>query len=124
VDYLDDILIFSKNEKDHEKQVWMVLLKLRNIRLYAKLEKCIFHQPQLEFLGYIISGKGLSMDPKKIQTIMEWKKPKTVRDVQCFLGFANFYRLFIEDYLKIVAPLICLTCKDKLEWSEGANQAF
>jgi hypothetical protein len=64
------------------------------------------------------------MDPKEILTIIEWMKLKTVRDVQWFLGFANFYRLFIEDYLKIVAPLICLTCKDKLEWSEGANQAF
>jgi hypothetical protein len=85
--YLDDILIFSKNEKDHKKHIRMVLQKLRD----AKLKKCVFHQSQVEFLGYIISGEGLSMDPKKIQTIMEWRKPKIVRDVQCFLGFANFY---------------------------------
>jgi hypothetical protein len=96
--YLDDILIFSKNEKDHEKHVRMVLQKLRDTGLYAKLEKCVFYQPQLEFLGSITSGKGLSMNPKKIQTIMEWRKPKTIRDVQCFLGFANFYRLFIQEY--------------------------
>jgi hypothetical protein len=83
----------------------MVLQKLRDIGIYAKLEKCIFHQPQVEFLGFIISGEGLSMDPKKIQTIMEWKKPNIVRDIQYFLGFANFYRLFIQDYLKIVALL-------------------
>jgi hypothetical protein len=89
--YLDDILIFSKNEKDHKKHIRMVLQKLRD----AKLEKCVFHQPQVELLGYIISGEGLSMDPKKIQTIMEWRKPKTIRDVQYFLGFANFCRLFI-----------------------------
>jgi hypothetical protein len=89
--YLDDILIFSNNEKDQEKNVRMVLQKLCDNGLYAKLEKCVFHQPQVEFLGYIISGEGLSMDPKKIQTIMEWRKPKIVRDVQCFLGFANFY---------------------------------
>jgi hypothetical protein len=69
----------------------MILQKLRDAGLYAKLEKCIFHQPQLEFLGYIISENGFFMDSKKIQTIMEWRKPKTVRDVQCFLGFANFY---------------------------------
>jgi hypothetical protein len=68
--YLDDILIFSKNEKDHKKHVRMVLQKLHDARLYAKLEKCVFHQPQVEFLGYIIS-RGLSMDPKKIQIIME-----------------------------------------------------
>jgi hypothetical protein len=71
--YLDDILIFSKNEKDHEKHVRMVVQKLRDAGLYAKLEKCVFHQPQVEFLGYIIVGEGLSMGPKKIQTIMEWR---------------------------------------------------
>jgi hypothetical protein len=69
--YLDDILIFSKNEEDHEKHVQMVLQKLCDARLYAKLEKCIFHQPLVEFLDCIISGEGLSMDPKKILTIME-----------------------------------------------------
>jgi hypothetical protein len=69
--YLDDILIFSKNEKDYEKHVRMVLQKLLNARLYAKLEKCVFYQSQVQFLGYIISGEGISMNPKKIQTIME-----------------------------------------------------
>ena len=122
--YLDDILIFSKNEEDHEKHVRLVLKRLRNAGLYAKLEKCVFHQPQVEFLGYIISGEGLSMDPKKIQTVLEWKKPTTIRDVQCFLGFANFYRIFIKDYSKIATPLTRLTCKDKLEWSTEADQAF
>jgi ATP-dependent helicase/DNAse subunit B len=66
VNYLDDILIFSKDEKDYEKHVRMVLQKLQDARFYAKLEKCIFHQPQVEFLGYIIFGEGLSKDPKKI----------------------------------------------------------
>jgi hypothetical protein len=122
--YLDDILIFSKNEEDHKKHVRLVLEKLCNAGLYAKLEKCVFHQSQVEFLGYIISREGISMDPKKIQTILEWKKPTTVQDVQYFIGFANFYRIFIKDYSKIVAPLTRLTCKDKLEWSMEANQAF
>jgi len=98
--------------------------KLRTAGLYAKLEKCVFHQPQVEFLGYIISGEGLSMDPKKIQTVTEWKKPAIVRDVQCFLGFANFYRIFIQNYSKIAAPLTRLTRKDKLEWNVEADQAF
>jgi hypothetical protein len=72
VSYLDDILIFSKNEKDHEKHIQMVLQKLRDAGLYAKLEKCVFHQPQVEFLDYIIfSEENLFIDPKKIQTIME-----------------------------------------------------
>jgi hypothetical protein len=115
--YLNDIMIFSKNEKDHEKHVRMLLQKLHNVELYAKLEKCIFHQPQVEFLGYIVSGEGLFINPNKIQTIMEWRKPKTIRDIQCFFSFANFYRLFIQDYSKITTPLTRLTYKDKLEWS-------
>ena len=122
--YLDDILVFSKNEKDHENHVRLVLEKLCSVGLYAKLEKCIFHQPQVEFLGYIISGEGLSMDPKKIEVVISWKRPSTVRDVHCFLGFANFYRIFIQNYSKIAALLTKLTCKDKLEWSLEANQAF
>ena len=89
--YLDDILVFSKNEKDYKNHVRLVLEKLHSPGLYAKLEKCIFHQPQVEFLGYIISGEGLSMDPKKIEAVISWKRPSTVQDVQCFLGFANFY---------------------------------
>jgi hypothetical protein len=99
----------------------MVLQKFHDAKLYVKLEKCVFHQYQV---NYIISGEGLFMDPKKIQTIMEWKKPKLVRDVQCFFDFANFNGLFIQDYSKIVALLIHLTYNDKLEWSAGANQAF
>jgi type IV secretory pathway VirB4 component len=69
--YLDDIFVFSKNEKDREKHVWMVLQKLRNAGLSTKLEKCVFHQSQVEFMDYIISREGLYVDPKKIQTIME-----------------------------------------------------
>ena len=122
--YLDDILVFSKNEKDHENHVRLVLEKLCSAGLYAKLEKCVFHQPQIEFLGYIISGEGLSMDPKKIEAVISWKRPSTVRDVWCFLGFANFYWIFIQNYSKIAAPLTKLTCKDKLEWSVEADQAF
>ena len=79
--YLDNILVFSKNEKDHENHVRLVLEKLRSAELYAKLEKCVFHQPQVEFLGYIISGEGLSMDPKRIEAVISWKGPSTVRDV-------------------------------------------
>jgi len=121
--YLDNILVFSKNEEEHINHVQLVLEKLRTAGLYAKLEKCVFHQPQVEFLGYIISGES-SMDPKKIRTVTEWKKLATVRDVQCFLGFANFYRIFIRNYSKIAAPLTRLTRKDKLEWNAEADQAF
>ena len=79
--YFDDILVFSKNEKDHENHVQLILEKLRSAGLYAKLEKCVFYQSQVEFLGYIISGEGLSMDPKKIEAVISWKRPSTIRDI-------------------------------------------
>ena len=102
----------------------MVLDKLRSAGLYAKLEKCNFHQSQVEFLGYIVSCDGISMDQKKIQAVLRWATPKTVLDVQSFLGFANFYRIFIKNYSKIAAPLTRLTCKDKLDWNSDAKKAF
>jgi len=89
--YMDDILIYSKDAKQHEEHVKLVFEKLRNIGLYAKFEKCIFHTFQVEFLGYTISNNGILMDSKKIQVVLEWATTKTIRDVQCFLGFANFY---------------------------------
>ena len=93
--YLDDILIFSKNKEEHEKHVRLVLEKLRKRGLYAKLEKCLFHQTEMEFLDLLQLRK---MDPKKVEAIVSWEVLKTVRDVQCFLGFANFYRIFIMNY--------------------------
>jgi hypothetical protein len=113
--YLDDILIFSKNLEEHERHIRLMLQKLRDTSLYTKLEKCVFHQLQVEFLGYIISNEGLITDPKKIQAIRDWSTSKTVCDVQCFLKFANFYWIFIKNYSQVAAPLTRLTCKDKLE---------
>jgi hypothetical protein len=83
-----------------------------------------FHQSMVEFLGYIVSGDGISMDGKKIQTIIDWITPSSIWDVQCFLGFANFYRIFIKDYFKIAIPLIRLTWKEKFVWDEKAEKAF
>jgi hypothetical protein len=92
-----------------------VLQKLRDTGLYTKLEKCVFHQPQVELLVYIISNEGLMMDPKKIQAVTDWSTNKTIYDVQCFLGFANFYLILINNYSQVAALLTRLTCKDKLE---------
>jgi len=113
--YLDDILIYFENPEDHKKHIHLVLEKLRNVGLYAKLEKCVFHAPQVEFVGYIISKEGLLMDVKKVQAIVDWVKLETIHNVQCFLSFANFYRIFIMNYSKIATPLTWLTCRDKLE---------
>ena len=111
--FLDDILIFSKTKEEHEGHVRLVLNKLQEKCLYAKLEKYSFHQSKVEFLGYIIFYEGFSIDPKKVQPIVEWVKPSSVRDVQCFLGFVNFYRISVKKYSKIVIPLTRLTRKSK-----------
>jgi hypothetical protein len=123
--YLDDLLIYSKTQEEHNIHVRKVLERLRKYGLYAKLEKCSFDSEQVEFLGYTISSKGIFMDPAKVKTILEWQPPRSVRDVQCFLGFANFYRKFIWNYSKIVLPLTQLTKKDQaFIWTNEADTAF
>jgi len=123
--YLDDILIFSKNQEDHDKHVRLVLATLREHGLYAKLEKCEFDKSSVAFLGYVISLDGIFMDKSKVETIQCWATPSSVKDVQCFLGFANFYHRFIKGYSKITPPLIALTCKDKpFSWNPMTQVAF
>ena len=91
----------------------------------AKLGKCSFDCKQVEFLGYVISSKGISMDPAKVKVVLEWQTPRSLRDVQCFLGFSNFYRKFIQDYSKIILPLTQLTKKGHaFIWSNEADMAF
>ena len=123
--YLDDLLIYSKTQEEHNAHVRQVLQRLREYGLYAKLEKCNFDCKQVEFLGYVVSSEGISMDPAKVQTVLDWQIPCSVRDVQCFLGFANFYRKFIKGYSAIILPLTQLTQKNQsFIWTPGANKAF
>jgi len=82
------------------------------VGLYAKAEKCEFHSDSVEYLGYVLSPSGFTMSDAKVKTIQEWPKPKKVKDIQSFLGFANFYRHFIFNYSDIVIPLTRLTKKD------------
>ena len=110
--YLDDILIYSNNMSKHHRHVKEVLKCLRKAGLYAKAEKCEFHSKSVEYLGYILSSSGLTMSDDKIKTIQDWLEPKKVKDIQSFLGFANFYCQFIFNYLNIVIPLTRLTRKD------------
>ncbi|KAF5230292.1 hypothetical protein FAUST_9880 [Fusarium austroamericanum] len=106
--YLDDILIYSKNREEHTQHVKEVLKRMRAAELYAKPSKCSFFQDQVEYLGYILSAKGIAMDPARVETIRQWKEPGTFREVQVFLGFCNFYRRFIEGYSRIAQPLTAL----------------
>ena len=94
--YLNDILIYSEILEEHHQQVRQVLEKLYDAGLYGKPEKCEFNATTTTFLAFVISHEGISMDPDKVQAVQNWEKPKFVRDLQCFLGFANFYRRFIE----------------------------
>src|SRR5690606_8456252 len=109
--YLDDILIYSAHEEQHTQDVRRVLQLLLDAQLQVKLEKCQFHVTTVEFLGYIVSPDGISMDPSKVSTVTEWPTPKCVKDIQAFLGFANFYRRFIKGFSAIVAPITRLLKK-------------
>jgi hypothetical protein len=109
--YLDDILIYSDNPDDHHRHVIEVLRRLRKHGLYAKPEKCEFSRTSVEYLGYVLSPQGLTMAKDKVQTILDWPEPRKVKDIQSFLGFANFYRRFIFNYSHLSVPLTRLTRK-------------
>ena len=94
--YLDDILIYSQDKETHTADVRRVLKLLSDAQLQVNLEKCEFGVDKVEFLGYIISPEGISMDPAKVAVITSWAAPTCVREIQVFLGFANFYRRFIK----------------------------
>lgn len=110
--YLDDILIYSENMTDHRKHVREVLRRLRKHGLFARADKCDWHKDTVEYLGYILSPEGLTMAKDKIETILDWPEPRKIKDIQSFLGFANFYRRFIDRYSEITVPLTRLTRKD------------
>ncbi|KAL0172102.1 hypothetical protein M9458_032413, partial [Cirrhinus mrigala] len=103
--YIDDILTYSWSEAEHRHHVAEVLQKLREHQLYLKAEKCSFYLPSVQFLGYIIDHQGVRMDERKVTAVASWPEPTTIKELQRFLGFANFYRRFIQDYSLITAPL-------------------
>src|SRR6266498_2584890 len=106
--FIDDILIFSKTEEDHKKHLRMVLQKLREHQLYAKLSKCEFWLKKVSFLGHVILEGGISVDPSKVREVLDWKTPQNVGDICSFLGLAGYYRRFIEGFSKIAKPVTAL----------------
>ncbi|MDA4119333.1 MAG: reverse transcriptase domain-containing protein [Thaumarchaeota archaeon] len=110
--YLDDILIFSEDELAHEGHVKQVIDRLRAAGLQADIKKCEFGVKKTKYLGFIIGVDGVQVDPEKIQVVASWQYPRTVKGVQSFLGFCNFYRRFIRNYSQIAVPLTRLTRKD------------
>ena len=110
----------------HVHHVRDILQILRENQLYAKIEKCEFNKDSMTFVGYMVSSSGIGMDPSKVSSVLDWPVPKSVKDVQSFLGFANFYRKFILGYSTLTSPLTDLTRKAarKFTWSEKAGASF
>jgi hypothetical protein len=110
--FIDDILVYSRSEEEHEGHLRLVLQKLRDHKLYVKLSKCEFWLKQVAFLGHVISKGGISIDPRKVQDVLSWKAPTCVSDIQSFLGFVGYYQRFIEGFSKISKSMTELLEKD------------
>jgi hypothetical protein len=123
--FIDDILIYSKNEEEHARHLRIILTRLREHQLYAKFSKCAFWLEEIQFLGHVLSAKGIAVDPSKVKDILEWKPPTTVHQVQSFLGLAGYYRRFIPDFSKLVKPITSLLKNEtKFNWSSKCNEDF
>jgi len=121
---MDDILIFSISLEAHMEVVKEVLEILKKNKLCIKPDKCEFHQNQVEFLGFIVGNGQICMDPGKIAAIKEWKSPKTKKELQTFLGFANFYQQFIKNFAEDSLTLTPLTGKKEWKWEDEQEKAF
>ncbi|CAI5483057.1 unnamed protein product [Closterium sp. Yama58-4] len=123
--YLDDILIYSKNMKEHVEHLRKVFEILRKNKFYVKLSKSDFALEKVQFLGHMVSAKGVHVDPRKIEAVKKWKVPENVKELQQFLGFANYYNRFMPQYAKIAAPLTDLLKKDTpFKWGAPHQQAM
>jgi hypothetical protein len=109
--FIDEILIYSQSEEEHKDHLRMVLQRLREHQLYAKLRKCDFWIDEVMFLGHIINKDGLVVDPKKMADILDWKAPTDARGIKSFIGMAGYYRRFIEGFSKIAKPMTALLGK-------------
>jgi hypothetical protein len=117
--FIDDILIYSKMEAEHEEHLRLVLEKLRANQLYAKFSKCKFWLMQVTFLGHVISARGVSVDPGKVRDVLNWKPPTNISEIHSFLRLAGYYRRFIQDFSKIVKPMTRLLEKGKVfKWTQ------
>jgi hypothetical protein len=123
--YLHDILVYSKDLEEHVAHLRAVLERLRQQQLYGKHSKCDFAKSEVEYLGHVIGRGTARVDPKKITAVQDWRTPKTVMDIQSFLGFANYYRRFVKDDAKIATPMTRLIKKnEEWKWGQEQPQAF
>ena len=122
---VDDILIYSQSEWEHEYHLRIVLQLLRDHQLYAKFSKYEFWITEVRFLGHVVSASGVSVDPEKVEVVMSWEMPKSIFEICSFLGLAGYYMRFIEDFSRIAAPMTRLTRKEiKFDWDDRCEEAF
>jgi len=123
--FIDDILVYSRNEEEHAEHLRVVLSRLRDHQLYAKFSKCEFWLKKVPFLGHVLSEEGISVDPAKVQEVLDWKVPTSVHEVRSFLGLAGYYRRFISEFSKTSKPMTRLLQKDeKFVWMPECEEAF
>ena len=123
--FIDDILVYSKTEEEHERHLREVLETLEREQLYAKFSKCEFWLKEVQFLGHVVNKEGIKVDQAKVEAIKNWETPKTPSDIRSFLGLAGYYRRFIENFSKIALPLTQLTKKsEKFVWGPKQQGAF
>ena len=123
--FVDDILIYSETEEDHEDHLRVILQTLRDHQLYAKFSKCEFWLTEVRFLGHVVSASGVSVDLEKVEAIMSWERPKSVFEIHCFLGLVGYYMRFIEDFSRLASLMTMLTRKKvKFEWNDSCERAF
>ncbi|KAA0056287.1 reverse transcriptase [Cucumis melo var. makuwa] len=123
--FIDDILVYSVNRESPEEHLRIVLQTLRDKQLYARFSKCEFWLEQVVFFGHVVSAKGVSVDPQKVEAVINWERPTSATEVRSFLGLAGYYRRFIKDFSRLALPLTALTRKNaKFEWSHKCEQSF
>jgi hypothetical protein len=123
--FLDDILIYSQTEEEHERHLSLILDSLRKNQFYAKLKKCAFWLSEVSFLGHVINQHGISVDPKNVASMVNWQMLATVIEIRCFLGFAGYYRRFVQNLSSIAMPLTRLTEKGvDFEWDNDCEVSF
>jgi hypothetical protein len=123
--FIDDILIYSRMTEDHDEHLCLVLPCLQEHKLYGKLSKCSFYQSKIHYLGHVISGEGIAMDPTKVEAIMEGPTSTNIMEVRSFMGLAGYYQWFIEGFSKIANPITELQKKNKkFVWTEKCTEDF
>jgi hypothetical protein len=122
--FFDDILVYSSSWAEHLRHLHLVFTKLQEQNLVVKRSKCAFGERTVGYLGHVISKDGIAMDAAKVQAVLDWPRPRSVRDVRRFLGLAGYYRRFIKNYGAIAEPLTHLLRKGAFQWSDKAIGVF